>query len=501
MARAAKARREDRADVDELGASVVARLTDVPWELFDSKDLASSGETRYMVSRIQEDLLKVAAVDPARAGRIWDHNVPGFVPRPAELPDVEMIPAPGNSIEPGRRRRRNASEPFFEPSQSLGATGERGDKIRAAPESSAGVTDAGSRKKRHSKDRDDVDPNAERIQLLLDGLNKQYLKTEDRYHFRDKTGDVAFEAQGKKLLTQHETPAVVASMVDLAEARGWSSLKLTGTQEFKREAWLQANARGLETTGYKPNDLDRARLEELQKERTANSPSNTIADNRQRARQREDWKARFDPVADEGRGEPCIPLTQGQDQFLRAMEATMRHRGDAAEAIAKARDIAVEKLTSDRVHVGTIVEVGTAPYQDKKGEKDSHFVTLEDDKGQRSKVWGVDLPRALEASGAEPGQKVAVVYRGQKPVEVDVKVRNNEGEVLGTKRTTVERNTWEVVQFDRLREEAKASVRQAIERQNNLAALKVFDRSAKPQAPSNGPVTSGRRERNRERSV
>ena len=211
MARAAKAGRDDRAELDELGASVVARLTDVPWELFDSKDLASSGETRYMVSRIQEDLLKVAAVDPARAGRIWDHNVPGFVPRPAELPEVEMVPAPGNSIEPGRRRRRNSSEPFVEPSQSLGVEGEPGDKIRAAPEPSVSAAKTGTPKNRDTKDRDDVDPNAERIRQLLDGLNKQYLKTDDRYHFRDKTGDVAFEAQEKKLLT-HTRSQCTANM-------------------------------------------------------------------------------------------------------------------------------------------------------------------------------------------------------------------------------------------------------------------------------------------------
>ena len=65
----------------------------------------------------------------------------------------------------------------------------------------------------------------------------------------------------------------------------------------------------------------------------------------------------------------------------------------------------------------------------------------------------------------------------------------------------VERNTWEVVQFDRLREEAKASVAQAVERQNNPATLKVFDRSAKSATPSTEPQKVRTRERARERSV
>ena len=101
-------------DIDALSTEVASRFDDVPWQLFDSKDLASSGETRFMVSRIQADLLKVASVDPLRAGQIWEEHVPDFVPRPVELPEPEPKDAPENAIELGRRRRKPQAEPYLD---------------------------------------------------------------------------------------------------------------------------------------------------------------------------------------------------------------------------------------------------------------------------------------------------------------------------------------------------------------------------------------------------
>ena len=500
MAKAAK-RAETSADfdVDALSTEIEGRFDDVPWKLFNSEDLASSGETRFMVSRIQADLLKVARVDPVRAGQIWDEHVPDFVPRPVDLAEPEREDLPLNSIEPGRRRRAQQAEPFLDASEPTG-----GQEEKAAPNGRKAPTQSAERQSprmpadaTEKNERDD-----DRVKLLLDGLEKQYLKAEDKYHFRDRNGDVAFEAQEKKLLTQHETPAIVSSMIDLAETRGWSSLKLTGTDEFRREAWLQANLRDFEVSGYQPSKVDKARLAELRQERASGKAPNTMSE-QTRGPNGAYWKANFDPLPEEGQAEQRVSLTDKQDQFVRALEASMRHRGDSPAAIEKAREIAVEKLTSERVHVGTLVEVGTAPYMDKRGEKPSHFVTLRDEKGDTSKVWGVDLPRALEASRAEPGQKVAVVYRGQRPVEVDIKSPDAKDNVTGPVRKTVERNSWEVVQFDRLQQDARESVARVVERQENPGNLRVFDRSApqRQQSKAMAPANERLRQRTHERNL
>jgi hypothetical protein len=488
------ARNTTNTDIDALGASVTERFDGVAWEMFNGTDRAARSETRHEVLRIRDDLMKIADVDPHRAARIWDGRVPTFVPRPFELPTVEPDPVVFNTIEPGRKRRRTNPELYLEGGptstsisndREVSPGGDRAPvntKVPAVQEMAVGHRD----------------PNAERIKLLLGGLNNQYLKADDKYHFRDKGGDVAFEVQEKKLITQHDTPAVVSSMIDLAETRGWSSLKLTGTEEFKREAWLQASLRDFEVSGYRPDKLDKVRLEELRAERAIQKPSNRIEPHSPVSSKRIEGPVQFEVIDAPVTPEAALSLTPAQDQFVRLMEATMRHRGDRPETIARARALADERLTSDRVHVGTLVSVGTAPYQDKRGAAHSHFIELQSDHGEKTKVWGVDLPRALEAAGAEPGQMVAVAFRGRQRVTVDVAVRNEKGEKLGTEKKDVDRNTWEVVRFDKLREDAKVSVLKAVERQENPAALKIFDRSARPEIPK--PGVSRHIQRGRERT-
>ena len=53
-------------------------------------------------------------------------------------------------------------------------------------------------------------------------------------------------------------------MVSVAQHRQWTSLHVRGSVEFRREAWLEANARGMEVQGYQPTELDRQTLADRQ---------------------------------------------------------------------------------------------------------------------------------------------------------------------------------------------------------------------------------------------
>jgi putative DNA primase/helicase len=465
MARAAP---KQRFDIDALSLDVAERFDAVRWGQFNSSDNAERNETRMQVLDIRKDLLQVAAVDPALAGRVWDEHVPGYVPRPAELPAAELTPDLSNTIEPGRRRRKAQAEPYLEGAAPSAETREdtRQKQTGPAPKVEAASPAALAP--------ESEDARAARQRLLLEALEKQYILADDKYHFRDRTGEVAFHAQDKRLMTSFETPSVVASMVDLAEARGWSSLKLSGTQDFKREAWLQASLRDIETSGYKPTELDKARLEEIRSERQPAAPANTLT----RMESGASGRHRFEPHHEDGQPEPKIPMTPKQDQALKVLEAIMKERGDSPAAIAAAHEVAVERLRSDRVYAGKLIQVGHGPYQDKPGEKLSPFIVLEDDKGARNKVWGVDFPRALGEADAKIGETLAVVYKGRHPVTVDVPVKDKAGKVVAMEPTEVVRNSWEVVQLDRLRKDAQVKVMEAVKRQEDPGKLKVFDRSA-----------------------
>lgn len=48
--------------------------------------------------------------------------------------------------------------------------------------------------------------------------------------------------------------------VELAKAKGWKAIEVTGTEKFRAEAWFHAKAAGLDVVGYEPNEADLKRL-------------------------------------------------------------------------------------------------------------------------------------------------------------------------------------------------------------------------------------------------
>jgi hypothetical protein len=86
------------------------------------------------------------------------------------------------------------------------------------------------------------------------------------YRFRGDTSRVAFTESTFRLATDTNSPSVARSMVDVAEARNWKALRVSGNEDFKRMVWLEASVRGVKTLGYEPNPGD---LDVLKREREA----------------------------------------------------------------------------------------------------------------------------------------------------------------------------------------------------------------------------------------
>lgn len=114
--------------------------------------------------------------------------------------------------------------------------------------------------------------------------------------------------------------------------------------------------------------------------------------------------------------------TPGMDRSLAYVGMT-RHR-EAATLFAGADDF------TDR-RAGRLVDHGAAPYEHDPKNGLSYFATLENDKGERHTIWGVDLERAIAASGAQRGDRIGLEHGGSQTVRLP------DG-------TTAERNTWHV---------------------------------------------------------
>lgn len=96
-----------------------------------------------------------------------------------------------------------------------------------------------------------------------------------------------------------------------------------------------------------------------------------------------------------------------------------------------------------------LVDHGAAPFENDHKKRDSYFVTIENANGDQRTVWGVDLERAVNESGAEIGDSVKLDHVQSEPVRLP----NGK---------TVSRNKWavEIAPKDKVLEPTTAATEQ-----------------------------------------
>ena len=95
---------------------------------------------------------------------------------------------------------------------------------------------------------------------------------------------------------------------------------------------------------------------------------------------------------------------------------------------------------------GVLLAFGAAPFKFEKDESASFYVQLQLPTGETKTLWGVGLEKALEDSGVQPGEVLTAQNLGRQPVEVDIKVRDEDGKLTGeVRREVVHRNVWSVM--------------------------------------------------------
>jgi len=94
-----------------------------------------------------------------------------------------------------------------------------------------------------------------------ESIAKRYYVEErggERQYFEDyQKKNLAMRATDTSISSKREDLNTIRAMLEIAEARGWHSVEIRGSAEFKREAWIEASARGLEGRGFTPSDADR----------------------------------------------------------------------------------------------------------------------------------------------------------------------------------------------------------------------------------------------------
>lgn len=89
----------------------------------------------------------------------------------------------------------------------------------------------------------------------------------NQYFFDQQQQKLAFVDRGLRLETKDASPVVAESLVEIAMARGWETLRVKGSKDFRREVWLAAELAGAEVVGYDPTEADKELLERKLEER------------------------------------------------------------------------------------------------------------------------------------------------------------------------------------------------------------------------------------------
>lgn len=188
------------------------------------------------------------------------------------------------------------------------------------------------------------------------------------YRFRGDTSRVAFTESTFRLATETNSPSVARSMVDVAEARNWKALRVSGHEEFRRLVWFEASLRGVRTVGYEPMPSDMAWLRSEREARQVN---------------------RIEPTAPAGSPAATSKVSArgsgSRKTVLAAIEAVLvaqRVPEKRREAImAAAADNLAKRLAAGEVHKVKVYDkaapqqqpvVRTAPEQQRARERTAH---------------------------------------------------------------------------------------------------------------------------------
>lgn len=256
------------------------------------------------------------------------------------------------------------------------------------------------------------------------GLNQRYIRMEGKYLDLNNRTTVMFEDQGGKIKTAAADPQVIRDMLDTAQAKNWGSIKISGSREFKQAMWLEAELRGIPSTGYKPGREDLALRDQLLADRQRNGIEQIQP---QQSRQSENSSVQSSSAE-----------THSQDRKVQAAES---QKGVM------------------------LLEHGAAPYLHNPDNRTNYFVKYEQD-GEIRERWGVELESALTESGAQAGDRIEIHDLGRQPVVVNILVRDESGKIVrdeqGNKvfeEKEVEKNLFRIEVLERQQDRQPENVR------------------------------------------
>ncbi|MDO8770848.1 MAG: LPD7 domain-containing protein [Burkholderiaceae bacterium] len=259
-------------------------------------------------------------------------------------------------------------------------------------------------------------------------------RSEFSFRNGENQGRVAFVDAGKNISTERQDKETVRSMIEVSLAKGWKEITVSGSEEFRRTAWLEARLNNLEVKGYEPRAIDKAILADLVQDK---APTNKI--------ELSDRTVQLQtPTVSHGKrgserhidGDSLSPAER--TVIANARELTKEHGPKFSEAVARELET---RLRGERIFIGELVKHGEARYQFDEKNDPSYFVTLKTIEGEKT-IWGKHLSSAMEQAAMRNGDSVVLRNTGQKGVEISERMYDDAGKLTGTRPKSVNLNEW-----------------------------------------------------------
>lgn len=205
----------------------------------------------------------------------------------------------------------------------------------------------------------ETEPNARKVVLDLqyripDNIKTRYHSVGGKFYSVSDHKTVLFEDQGKQLKTALSDPQTVKDMLEVVKAKGWDSIKLSGSKDFRQAMFIEAAAQGIRTSGYNPTAADLQRVEALRERYAQNGITpEMVREQERRQPEVEKEQPRQEPHKQTEQGHSQSETgkpTQEQEQLKPEVEREERihTQPDAAMLSAADRLKAQSTLPSDR---------------------------------------------------------------------------------------------------------------------------------------------------------
>ena len=205
----------------------------------------------------------------------------------------------------------------------------------------------------------ETEPNARKVVLDLqyripDNIKTRYHSVGGKFYSVSDHKTVLFEDKGKQLKTALSDPQTVRDMLEVVKAKGWDSIKLSGSKDFRQAMFIEAAAQGIRTSGYNPTAADLQRVEALRERYAQNGITpEMVREQERRQPEVEKEQPRQEPHKQTEQGNSQSETgkpTQEQEQLKPEVEREERihTQPDAAMLSAADRLKAQSTLPSDR---------------------------------------------------------------------------------------------------------------------------------------------------------